>query len=172
MTIIMDHTVVEQPAAILVNHHQTGILQTSQSCGIRSMSVEDDLGIWSGPPDPQMDAGSWQLRLPISFHHLPHRIQSQEAGGGHLAPVHAGSSFHISWSNQHDLLSFMFTWRHHRQMVTWSLISKINLRNLGKNDTDYYLVFWWKCPTAKYDVLSEKLCNNFLCKITLAIYLI
>ena len=58
LTIIMDHTVAEQPAAILVNHHQTGILQTSQSCGIRSMSVEDDLGIWSGPPDPQMDAGS------------------------------------------------------------------------------------------------------------------
>ena len=46
------------PAAILVDHQQTWILETPQSCGIWGMSVEDDLGIRSGPPDPQMDAGS------------------------------------------------------------------------------------------------------------------
>ena len=63
------------PAAVLVGHHQAGVLQTGQGRGVRGVGVHHylhhvmtllphvscqcsaHLGIGPGPPDPQVDAG-------------------------------------------------------------------------------------------------------------------
>ena len=101
------------PAAVLVGHQQTRVLQAAQGRGVRGVGVHHHLhhhhhhnhcnvtvhlGAGPGPPDPQVDAGPGELGLALALHHAALGVQAEDAGGGHLAPVNPASLLDQYWS--------------------------------------------------------------------------